>query len=109
MLPPQKPQPISAAARNAEALFEAKNVTEIRQVPSHVPAVKRFFCHLDVIHVVQLPLKIEARTRQDIEEKNLQLRQLVGDSYRYLLLALPLASTCIADIAALSYYPVLLC
>eukprot|EP00775_Hariotina_reticulata_P013485 gene13485-13610_t len=59
MLQPQKPQPISAAARNAEALFEAKNVTEIRQ--------------------------IEARTRQDIEEKNLQLRQLVGDSYRDLI------------------------
>ena len=29
--------------------------------------------------------QIEARTRQDIEEKNLQLRQLVGDSYRDLI------------------------
>lgn len=26
--------------------------------------------------------QIEARTRQDIDEKNVQLRQLVGDSYR---------------------------
>lgn len=28
-------------------------------------------------------MQIEARTRQDIEDKNLQLRQLVGDSYRW--------------------------
>jgi hypothetical protein len=27
-------------------------------------------------------LQIEKRTRQDIEDKNVQLRQLVGNSYR---------------------------
>eukprot|EP00882_Tetradesmus_deserticola_P015896 GHRQ01016952.1.p1 GENE.GHRQ01016952.1~~GHRQ01016952.1.p1 ORF type:complete len:179 (+),score=60.15 GHRQ01016952.1:608-1144(+) len=51
----QKPS-VSAAA---EALFETKNVAEIR--------------------------KIEAQTRKEIEDKNQQLRQLVGSSYRTLI------------------------
>lgn len=49
-------QSVSAAA---EALFETKNVAEIR--------------------------KIEAQTRREIDDKNQQLRQLVGDSYRDLI------------------------
>eukprot|EP00877_Chromochloris_zofingiensis_P003371 jgi/Chrzof1/13034/Cz07g17130.t1 len=50
---------VSPAVKNAETLFETKNVAEIRE--------------------------IEARTRRDIDHKNLQLRQLVGDSYRDLI------------------------
>eukprot|EP00798_Chlamydomonas_sp_ICE-L_P025620 gene25620-11274_t len=52
-------QNVSEAKRNAEALFENKTVSDIRE--------------------------IELRTRKDIESKKLQLRQLVGDSYRDLM------------------------
>ncbi|GBF88246.1 conserved oligomeric golgi complex subunit 1-like [Raphidocelis subcapitata] len=51
--------PGSQAQRQAETLFETRNVVEIRE--------------------------IEARTRQDIADKSLQLRQRVGDSHRDLI------------------------
>lgn len=106
----QQQKQLSLAARNAEALFEAKNVAEIRQVcEQHARAVPRGGWQLlwrarsalaaraaarrqplrqplcDTCHVLLACLRtqIEARTQQDIEEKNLQLRQLVGDSHRY--------------------------
>ncbi|KIY93728.1 component of oligomeric golgi complex 1 [Monoraphidium neglectum] len=52
-------KPVSQAQRNAETLFETKNVVEIRE--------------------------IEARTRKDIADKSIQLRQRVGDSHRDLI------------------------
>lgn len=50
---------MSELVKSAEALFEVKTVPEVRQ--------------------------IEDKTRQDIETKKKQLRQLVGDSYRDLI------------------------
>lgn len=50
---------ITQAQRDAETLFETKNVIEIRE--------------------------IEARTRKDIADKSVQLRQRVGDSHRDLM------------------------
>ncbi|GFR44388.1 hypothetical protein Agub_g5608 [Astrephomene gubernaculifera] len=59
-VPGQTKQPVlSEAQRGAEALFTTKTITEIRE--------------------------IEVRTRKDIEQKKLQLRNLVGDSYRDLI------------------------
>lgn len=77
-------QQLSVAARNAEALFEAKTVGEIRQVRVHssCSVLSQPTPLALVVHHYQHAVQIEARTRQDIEEKNLQLRQLVGDSYR---------------------------
>jgi hypothetical protein len=48
--------PASEAAKRAEAIFETRTVVEIRD--------------------------IEARARREIESKNRELRQLLGDSYR---------------------------
>ncbi|KAG2492230.1 hypothetical protein HYH03_009474 [Edaphochlamys debaryana] len=57
---PAAAQPkLSEAQRGAEALFTTKTISEIRE--------------------------IEVRTRKDIEQKKLQLRNLVGDSYRDLI------------------------
>ncbi|KXZ49014.1 hypothetical protein GPECTOR_23g103 [Gonium pectorale] len=59
-VPGQQKQPaLSDAQRGAEALFTTKTISEIRE--------------------------IEVRTRKDIEQKKLQLRNLVGDSYRDLI------------------------
>ncbi|GIL93223.1 hypothetical protein Vretimale_8139 [Volvox reticuliferus] len=56
----QLKQPVlTDAQRGAEALFTTKTISEIRE--------------------------IEVRTRKDIEQKKLQLRNLVGDSYRDLI------------------------
>ncbi|GLC68116.1 hypothetical protein PLESTF_000647700 [Pleodorina starrii] len=58
--PGQLKQPVlTDAQRGAEALFTTKTISEIRE--------------------------IEVRTRKDIEQKKLQLRNLVGDSYRDLI------------------------
>lgn len=78
------PQQLSVAARNAEALFEAKTVGEIRQVGQHLypPPTNPLLLRARAPDH-PCPVQIEARTRQDIEDKNLQLRQLVGDSYRW--------------------------
>jgi hypothetical protein len=75
-----KPMGLSAAARSAEQLFETKNVADIREV-------SRSTCRAAYTYRVDQPTvcdaaQIEARTRKDIEGKSLQLRQLVGDSYR---------------------------
>ncbi|KAG2431082.1 hypothetical protein HXX76_009615 [Chlamydomonas incerta] len=57
--PGQTGHKLSEAQRGAEALFTTKTISEIRE--------------------------IEVRTRKDIEQKKVQLRNLVGDSYRDLI------------------------
>ena len=47
----------SNVVQSAEALFESKSISEIRQ--------------------------IEKKTRKEIENKNSELRELIGKSYRY--------------------------
>ena len=74
-------QNTSEAKRNAEALFENKPVADIREVCRLGNNQENSIWGDEVMD--SLCLQIEARTRKDIEVKKLQLRQLVGDSYRW--------------------------
>lgn len=87
---------INPAQRNAETLFETKNVVEIREVSEQRPSGAdllslRLFAvallcgertsHCSLV-LSRARLQIEARTRKDIADKSVQLRQRVGDSHR---------------------------
>jgi hypothetical protein len=92
--------PGSQAQRQAETLFETRNVVEIREVSKQaasrprdrrgaakrgapLPAARRaLLCPGCTDQRRPQPAQIEARTRQDIADKSLQLRQRVGDSHR---------------------------
>ncbi len=90
----------SEVKRTAEALFESKTISEIREVGSmflNNSSIRSSSCAL--LSNYYDP-QIEKKTRRDVDLKKQQLKQLVGDSYRRVDLSIRTDSTCSACLKA---------